>query len=93
VEISFKKLYGEEKMTHRNWLKSLRIKRTPKGARMDLRIYIYVDGHGHIQHIRPNRTVDEANCPVNNVEGAAVVLKELWKRAEKFRNRKSNRGS
>jgi hypothetical protein len=28
------------------WLKTIPIQQTPKGARLDLRLYVYPDGHG-----------------------------------------------
>ena len=49
-------------MLRRNWLKwlsRLQVKPTEKGGRIGLRIYVYPDGHGNIQHISPLNRMDE----------------------------------
>lgn len=68
-------------MTFDEWLATVPLRTTPKGTRLDLRLYVYPDGHG-------NFCVDDAagrsfgNAqPVNNAAEAREVLESLWTRA------------
>ena len=74
-------------MLHRNWLKRLQFHMAEKGGRIGLRIYVYPDGHGPIQHISPSGKIDEENCPVNNVDEAASMFRELWRRTSEAKSR------
>jgi hypothetical protein len=68
-------------------LSRLQVKITEKGARIGLRIYVYPDGHDNIQHVSPLNRVEEENCPVNNVDEAVEVFRELWKRSSKAKGK------
>jgi hypothetical protein len=63
------------------WLTKIPIRQTPKGARLDLRVYVYPDGHGNFC------IEDEAGRsftnpqPVNNPGEAREVMEKLWSRA------------
>lgn len=66
------------------WLKSLAFWKTKKGARLDLRFYIYPDGHGNI-HYRVDQTGVDANLPVNGIDEAMTVLHSVWERAQELK--------
>lgn len=62
-------------MTYEEWLDNLPIKSNPSGVRLDLSLYVYPDAHGNIvgQH---------GNQPVNNLDEAVAVLRDVWLRAQ-----------
>jgi hypothetical protein len=64
-------------MGYQDWLRSIQPQRTPKGARLDLRLYVYPDGHGNVI-VQPD---DKFGAPVNNIEEAVQVLRDLWEMA------------
>lgn len=68
-------------MKYAEWLEQIRPHMTGKGARLDLRLYIYPDGHGNIIV----RQDDEPGQPVNNFEEARRVLEDLWRKASTSR--------
>jgi hypothetical protein len=51
----------------------LRARKTLKGVRLDVRAYIYPDGHGQIG----------AAYMVANAQGAAEVFRRLWEEAQR----------
>lgn len=66
-------------MPNEEWLARLHVEPTDTGARLDLRFYVYPDGHGNIFRL-PN-TTDGALA--NNVDQAVDVLREIWLRAQR----------
>lgn len=61
---------------------SERAKRTPRGVRVDLRCYIYPDGHGNILYRdAKSGATDTFGQPVNNVAELLAVVEQLWARA------------
>jgi len=54
-------------------LEKIPFKKTTKGGRMDLRVYVYPGGHGNI---------DQA-FPVNDIEEAVSTFRRLWEAASK----------
>ncbi len=61
---------------------SERAKRTPKGVRVDLRCYIYPDGHGNLLYRDANSSAtDTIGQPVNDVAELLAVVEQLWARA------------
>jgi hypothetical protein len=68
-------------MTFDEWLTGIPIKPTPKGARLDLRLYVYPDGHGDFC-VEDEKGRSSTNPqPVNNTAEARDVLERLWNRA------------
>lgn len=63
-------------MTFKEWLARFPIKFNPKGLRLDLRLYVYADGHGNLL---ANDDAD-LNQPVNDIEEAVEAFRELWNR-------------
>ena len=63
------------------WLTTIPIKQTPKGARLDLRLYVYPDGHGNFLIAGENGPVSTEGQPVNNPAEARDVLEKIWNRA------------
>ncbi len=68
-------------MNFDEWLTTIPIKQTPKGARLDLRLYVYPDGHGNFLIAGGNGPVNTEGQPVNNPAEARDVLEKLWTRA------------
>ena len=68
--------------SYRNWIKQAQFHKTDRGVRLNLRIYVYPDGHGNFQHISPDGTVHEESHPVSDVGGAIKVFVALWKSAQ-----------
>lgn len=66
------------------WLQGLSFWKTKKGARLDLRFYIYPDGHGNI-HYKVEQTGADENLPVNGIDHAMDVLRSMWERAQELR--------
>jgi hypothetical protein len=66
------------------WLKGLAFRKTKKGARLDLRFYIYPDGHGNI-HYKMDDTGEDANLPVNGIGEAIDVFRAMWERAQQLK--------
>jgi hypothetical protein len=63
------------------WLTTIPIQQTPQGARLDLRLYVYPDGHGNFcVEDEQGRSVGNPQ-PVNNPAEAREVLEKLWDRA------------
>src|SRR5262245_42780131 len=73
-----------ETMTFDEWLMTIPIQQTPQGARLDLRLYVYPDGHGNVcvedDH---GRSVGNLQ-PVHNPAEAREVLEKIWIRAMKL---------
>jgi hypothetical protein len=63
------------------WLTAIPIQETPKGARLDLRLYIYPDGHGNFCVEDEQGRLFGNPQPVNNPVEACEVLENLWNRA------------
>ncbi len=63
------------------WLSNLPIHQTPKGARLDLRLYVYPDGHGDFCAQDETGRVCANPQPVNNPAEARDVLERIWDRA------------
>jgi hypothetical protein len=63
------------------WLTTIPIQETPHGARLDLRLYVYPDGHGNFCIEDENgRSVGNPQ-PVNDPAEAREVLEKIWNRA------------
>jgi hypothetical protein len=68
-------------MTFDEWLATIPIQKTPEGARLDLRLYVYPDGHGNFcVEDEQGRSVGTPQ-PVNNPAEAREMLERLWNRA------------
>jgi len=68
-------------MKFEEWLTTIPIQQTPKGARLDLRLYIYPDGHGNFcVEDDKGQSVGDSQ-PVNNPAEARDVLEKIWNRA------------
>ncbi|HJT36107.1 MAG TPA: hypothetical protein VJ783_29055 [Pirellulales bacterium] len=63
------------------WLTSLPIQSTPNGVRLDLRLYIYPDGHGNFLVEDENGKARTPGQPVNDSGEARDVLEKIWNRA------------
>jgi len=63
------------------WLTSIPIQPTPSGARLDLRLYIYPDGHGNFLVEDENGKARMPGQPVNDPGEARDVLEKIWNRA------------
>jgi hypothetical protein len=63
------------------WLTKIPIRQTPKGARLDLRVYVYPDGHGNFYVEDETGRSFTNGQPVNNPDEAREVLEKLWSRA------------
>lgn len=64
-------------MTYTEWLEHIQPQTTKKGARLDLRLYVYPDGHGNI-------TIQQKgglNQPVNSFDEARRIFEDLWRKA------------
>jgi hypothetical protein len=62
------------------WLTTIPIQQTPNGARLDLRLYVYPDGHGNFC-VGDQTGQSGGNQPVNNLAEAHEVLERIWNRA------------
>ncbi len=61
---------------------SERAKRTPKGIRLDLRCYIYPNGHGNLLYCDANSSATDAlGQLVNDLAELLAVVEQLWERA------------
>jgi hypothetical protein len=67
------------------WLTTIPIQHTEKGARLDLRLYVYPDGHGDFCVEDKDGRSDGNPQPVNNAEEAREVLEKIWSRAMKLK--------
>lgn len=76
-------------MKYGEWLNEVEPKPTPKGARLDLRIYVYPDGHGNILL----KSDGNGGQPVGNVDEAASVLKDLWEKASRAHEETARNGA
>lgn len=74
--------------SYSEWLDNLPITVNKSGVRLDLRFYIYPDGHGNMVFPGPS-----GNQPVNNVEEAVAVLRDLWQRGAEAHTKTSVDGS
>jgi hypothetical protein len=63
------------------WLTTVPIQQTPKGARLDLRLYVYSDGHGDFCVEDEKGQSCGKPQPVNNPAEAREVLEKIWNRA------------
>jgi len=68
-------------MKPEEWLTRIPIQPTPKGARLDLRLYVYPDGHGNFCFEDDKGQSVGDSQPVNNPAEAGDVLKRIWNRA------------
>lgn len=64
-------------MKHSEWLDEIHPRLTRKGARLDLRLYVYPDGHGNVVVT----TGQPPSQPVGDPEEAAQLLRDLWEKA------------
>jgi len=63
------------------WLNSIPIRQTPKGARLDLRLYVYPDGHGNFYIEDDQGKLFSHSQPVNDPDEARDVIERIWTRA------------
>lgn len=63
------------------WLTTVPIQQTPKGARLELRLYVYPDGHGNFCVEDEKGRLSGKPQPVNNPAEAREVLEKIWNRA------------
>jgi hypothetical protein len=68
-------------MKFEEWLATVPIKQTPKGARLDLRVYVYPDGHGNFYPADETGRHSPEGQPVNNPTEARDVLEKIWTHA------------
>lgn len=73
-------------MQFEEWIGAIPIQSTPKGARLDLRLYVYPDGHGDFCAEDENGHLFGDIQPVNSASEAQGVLVQLWKRAMRLRD-------
>jgi hypothetical protein len=63
------------------WLAAVPIQKTPEGATLDLRLYVYPDGHGNFC-VQDQMGRSCANPqPVSSPTEARAVLERIWNRA------------
>jgi hypothetical protein len=62
------------------WLTALPFQKTVKGARLNLLLYVYPDGHGNFC-VEDEQGRSVGNQPVNDPVEACEVLEKLWNRA------------
>jgi hypothetical protein len=65
-------------MKYDKWLATIPIQQTEKGARLDLRLYIYPDGHGNFLVADEGGRVAPNSQPVNTPAEAREVLEKIW---------------
>jgi hypothetical protein len=72
-------------MAYDDWLHDLpnQAHITNSGARIALWLYVYPDGHGVVQYVRPDGR-GGLEQPVNHVEEALNVLRDVWDRASRL---------
>lgn len=63
------------------WLTNIPIQTTPSGARLDLRLYVYPDGHGNFLVEDESGKARMPGQPVNDPTEARDVLEKIWNRA------------
>jgi hypothetical protein len=63
------------------WLTTVPIQQTPQGARLELRLYVYPDGHGDFCVEDGKGRLCGKPQPVNNPAEASDVLERIWNRA------------
>jgi len=79
-------------MRFEEWLTTIPFQQTPKGARIDFRIYVYPDGHGNfVVGDEQGRLVGDSQ-PVNNPAEAREVLEKIWARAMSLQPKPSDAG-
>ena len=71
-------------MKYADWIENVEPHLTPKGARLDLRLYVYEDGHGNINLRLPD---DISGQPVNDSDEAVRIFRDLWEKAATVRQR------
>lgn len=59
---------------YEEWLEGLTPQETRTGVRLDVRMYVYPDGHGNI-------IIDGANQPANSWAEAQDILRDVWAKA------------
>lgn len=69
------------------WLTTIPIRQTPKGARLDLRLYVYPDGHGNFCIEDEHGQLRNGPQPVNNSAEARNVLEQIWTRAMSLKSK------
>ena len=68
---------------YEKWLREVAFCKTRKGARLDLRLYIYPDGHGNIRY-KTLDTSEEEDQPVATMREAVDILQALWTHAQAY---------
>ena len=67
-----------------NWLRDMAFFKTKSGARLDLRLYIYPDGHGNI-HYKTLDNGEDRNQPVPNLDQAMEAFRAIWEHAQQYK--------
>ena len=57
------------------WLEGVEVQKTEKGARIDITVYVYPDGHGNI--------CIDGNQPANSWKEAEGIIQALWEKAQR----------
>lgn len=70
-------------MNYADWIEGIEPRCTGKGAALDLRLYVYPDGHGNIVLLHAD---DNSNQPVNDLGEAMQIFEDLWKKASSARD-------
>lgn len=63
------------------WLTTIAIQPTKKGARLDLRLYVYPDGHGNLCVQDETGRACGNPQPVSGAAEAREVLEKIWNHA------------
>ena len=64
--------------SYQDWLDNLPMKVNPTGVRIDLRAYVYPDGHGNLFY--PG---EGGNQPLGSVDEAVDAFRDIWERASR----------
>lgn len=72
------------------WLNTIPMRQTPKGARLDLRLCVYPDGHGNFCMEDEEARMVGNPQPVNDPSEARDVLERIWKRAMSVKQQAKN---
>jgi hypothetical protein len=68
---------------YEKWLREVAFGKTRKGARLDLRLYIYPDGHGNIR-FKTLHGSEETDQPVATMMEAVEILQALWTHGQAY---------